>query len=73
MINFVKNTPPKRPRKLVSCSIDQHDKYRLEVVTQTIAIFISGALVWDRLMIKMLLTRRVHGETFAYRIAHKDS
>ena len=62
MINFVKNTPPKRPRKLISCFINQHDKYRLEVVTQTIIIFISGALVWGRQIIKTLLVRRVHGE-----------
>ena len=46
MINFVKNSP----------------QYRLEVVTQTIIIFISGALVWGPQIIKMLLVRRVHGE-----------
>ena len=62
MINFVKNTPPKRPRKLVSCFINQHDKYKLEVVTQAIITFISSALVWGRQIIKMLLVRRVHGE-----------
>jgi len=62
VINFVKNTPPKRPRKLVSCFINQHDKYKLEVVTQAIITFISSALVWGRQIIKMLLVRRVHGE-----------
>ena len=42
MKNVVKNTPPKRPRKLVSGFIDQHDKCKLEVVTQTIIIFYIG-------------------------------
>ena len=42
MKNVVKNTAPKRRRKLVSCFIDQHDKCKLEVVTQTIIIFYIG-------------------------------